>query len=44
MPLLLGKNLNPGDRMRNIHLLRKRGGDKPEWQHTQDFWTETRST
>ena len=22
-----------------MHLLPKRG-DKPEWQHTQDYWTE----
>jgi hypothetical protein len=25
--------------MRGMHLLPKRG-DKPEWQHTQDYWTE----
>ena len=25
--------------MRSIHLLPKRG-DKPEWQHTQDYWRE----
>jgi hypothetical protein len=23
--------------MRGMHLLPKRG-DKPEWQHTQDYW------
>jgi hypothetical protein len=25
--------------MRGMHLLPKRG-DKPEWQHTQDYWVE----
>jgi hypothetical protein len=25
--------------MRAMHLLPKRG-DKPEWQHTQDYWRE----
>jgi hypothetical protein len=30
---------NPGYLMRGMHLLPKRG-DKPEWQHTQDYWTE----
>jgi hypothetical protein len=25
--------------VRGMHLLPKRGG-KPEWQHTQDYWTE----
>ena len=25
--------------MRGMHLLPKRG-DKPEWQHTQDYWAE----
>jgi hypothetical protein len=25
--------------MRGMHLLPKRG-DEPEWQHTQDYWTE----
>ena len=25
--------------MRSMHLLPKRV-DKPEWQHTQDYWTE----
>jgi len=32
-------NFNPGYLMRNMHLLPKRG-DKPEWQHTQDYWRE----
>jgi hypothetical protein len=25
--------------LRSMHLLPKRG-DKPEWQHTQDYWFE----
>jgi cation diffusion facilitator CzcD-associated flavoprotein CzcO len=33
------ENFNPGYLMRHLHLLPKRG-DKPEWQHTQDYWTE----
>ena len=32
-------NFNPGYLMRAMHLLPKRG-DKPEWQHTQDYWRE----
>jgi cation diffusion facilitator CzcD-associated flavoprotein CzcO len=42
MPLLSWidpENFNPGYLMRSMHLLPKRG-DKPEWQHTQDYWTE----
>jgi hypothetical protein len=33
------ENFNPGYIMRDMHLLPKRG-DKPEWQHSQDYWTE----
>jgi len=33
------ENFNPGYLMRDMHLLPKRG-DKPEWQHNQDYWTE----
>jgi cation diffusion facilitator CzcD-associated flavoprotein CzcO len=33
------ENFNPGYLMRGMHLLPKKG-DKPEWQHTQDYWTE----
>jgi cation diffusion facilitator CzcD-associated flavoprotein CzcO len=33
------ENFNPGYMMRNMHLLPKRG-DKPEWQHSQDYWAE----
>jgi cation diffusion facilitator CzcD-associated flavoprotein CzcO len=42
MPLLSwidAENFNPGYLMRHMHLLPKRG-DKPEWQHTQDYWAE----
>jgi len=42
MPLLSWidpENFNPGYLMRGMHLLPKRG-DKPEWQHSQDYWTE----
>jgi len=33
------ENFNPGYMMRGMHLLPKRG-DKPEWQHSQDYWNE----
>ncbi|MFZ5670754.1 MAG: flavin-containing monooxygenase [Pseudomonadota bacterium] len=33
------ENFNPGYLMRGMHLLPRRG-DKTEWQHTQDYWTE----
>ncbi len=33
------ENFNPGYLMRSMHLMPKRG-DKPEWQHTQDYWRE----
>ncbi|MGH6644737.1 MAG: FAD-containing monooxygenase EthA, partial [Bradyrhizobium sp.] len=33
------ENFNPGYLMRGMHLLPQRG-DKPEWQHTQDYWLE----
>jgi cation diffusion facilitator CzcD-associated flavoprotein CzcO len=39
LPWIDPENFNPGYMMRNMHLLPKRG-DKPEWQHTQDYWTE----
>jgi len=32
-------NFNPGYLQRSMHLMPK-AGDKPEWQHTQDYWTE----
>jgi cation diffusion facilitator CzcD-associated flavoprotein CzcO len=33
------QNFNPGYVMRGVHLLPKRL-DKPEWQHSQDYWLE----
>jgi cation diffusion facilitator CzcD-associated flavoprotein CzcO len=33
------ENFNPGYMMRDMHRLPKRG-DKPEWQHSQDYWAE----
>jgi cation diffusion facilitator CzcD-associated flavoprotein CzcO len=33
------ENFNPGYMLRSMHLLPKRG-DKPEWQHTQNYWSE----
>lgn len=33
------ENFNPGYLMRSMHLMPQRG-DKPEWQHTQDYWAE----
>ena len=39
LPWIDPENFNPGYLMRGMHLLPKRG-DKPEWQHTQDYWTE----
>ena len=39
LPWIDSENFNPGYLMRGMHLLPKRG-DKPEWQHTQDYWTE----
>ena len=38
-PWIDAENFNPGYLMRGINLLPKRG-DKPEWQHTQDYWSE----
>jgi cation diffusion facilitator CzcD-associated flavoprotein CzcO len=32
-------NFNPGYLLRGMHLMPRRG-DKPEWQHTQDYWVE----
>ena len=39
LPWMDPDNFNPGYLMRSMHLLPKRG-DKPEWQHTQDYWRE----
>ncbi|HZP87954.1 MAG TPA: NAD(P)/FAD-dependent oxidoreductase, partial [Burkholderiales bacterium] len=38
-PWIDPENFSPGYLMRGLHLLPKRG-DKPEWQHTQDYWSE----
>jgi cation diffusion facilitator CzcD-associated flavoprotein CzcO len=38
-PWIDPENFNPGYLMRGMGGLPKRG-DKPEWQHTQDYWTE----
>ena len=32
-------NFNPGYMQRGMHLLPRRG-DKPEWMHNQDYWSE----
>jgi cation diffusion facilitator CzcD-associated flavoprotein CzcO len=39
LPWIDPENFNPGYLMRSMHLLPKRG-DKPQWQHTQDYWSE----
>ena len=39
LPWMDPENFNPGYLMRSMHLMPKRG-DKPEWQHTQDYWAE----
>ena len=42
MPLLSWidpENFNPNYLTRDMHLLPRRG-DKPEWQHSQDYWAE----
>lgn len=39
LPWIDAEEFNPGYLMRDIHLMPKRG-DKPEWQHTQDYFTE----
>lgn len=33
------EDFNPGYLMRSMHLMPKRG-DKPEWQHTQNYWSD----
>ncbi|MFN0314695.1 MAG: flavin-containing monooxygenase [Burkholderiales bacterium] len=38
-PWMDPENFNPGYLTRSMHLLPKRG-DKPEWQHSQDYWAE----
>jgi cation diffusion facilitator CzcD-associated flavoprotein CzcO len=39
LPWIDPQSFNPGYIMRSMHLLPKRG-DKPEWQLTQDYWSE----
>jgi hypothetical protein len=39
LPWIDDENFNPGYLIRSLHLMPKRG-DKPEWQHTQDYWAE----
>jgi cation diffusion facilitator CzcD-associated flavoprotein CzcO len=39
LPWIDPENFNPGYLMRGMELLPRRG-DKPEWQHTQDYWRE----
>ncbi len=38
-PWIDPENFNPGYLTRGVGLLPQRG-DKPEWQHTQDYWAE----
>ena len=38
-PWIDPENFNPGYMMRGMHLMPK-AGDKPEWQHSQDYWLE----
>jgi hypothetical protein len=38
-PWIDPENFNPGYVRRGLHLLPRRG-DKPEWQHSQDYWTD----
>jgi cation diffusion facilitator CzcD-associated flavoprotein CzcO len=39
LPWIDEENFNPGYLTRSMHILPKRG-DKSEWAHTQDYWTE----
>jgi cation diffusion facilitator CzcD-associated flavoprotein CzcO len=39
LPWIDPENFNPGYMMRGMHLMPRRG-DKPEWQHNQDYWAE----
>jgi cation diffusion facilitator CzcD-associated flavoprotein CzcO len=39
LPWIDPENFNPGYMTRNMQVLPRRG-DKPEWQHSQDYWTE----
>jgi cation diffusion facilitator CzcD-associated flavoprotein CzcO len=39
LPWIEPENFNPGYLMRDLDKLPRRG-DKPEWRHNQDYWTE----
>ncbi|WP_439814173.1 flavin-containing monooxygenase [Zavarzinia sp. CC-PAN008] len=39
LPWIDTDDFNPGYILRGMHLLPQRGA-KPEWQHTQDYWSE----
>ena len=39
LPWIDPEDFNPDYLMRSLHMFPKRG-DKPEWQHTQDYWCE----
>ena len=39
LPWIDPENFNPGYVMRYIHLFPKQGS-KPQWQHTQDYWSD----
>jgi cation diffusion facilitator CzcD-associated flavoprotein CzcO len=39
LPWIDPENFNPGYLMRSMELMPRRG-DRPEWQHTQDYWVE----
>ena len=39
LPWVDSDNFNPNYLMRDIHLMPKRL-DRPDWQHTQDYWSE----
>jgi cation diffusion facilitator CzcD-associated flavoprotein CzcO len=39
LPWVEPENFNPGYIMRSIELLPKQG-DKPQWQHTQNYWAD----
>jgi cation diffusion facilitator CzcD-associated flavoprotein CzcO len=42
LPWIDEENFNPGYLMRGLDRMPRRG-DKPEWQHTQDYWAEKKT-
>jgi hypothetical protein len=42
LPWIDLENFNPGYLMRSVHRLPKRG-DKPEWQHSQDYLNDKKA-